>query len=123
MVDNGSTPWLTPGQENDPGGWIELGLDALRSDRDDPPMPIPFRLFARRFKSSSPDAEWFLHDPLGVLLRERPPGFPSITDEWHVTTFIVNHHRTLSWVHKFVLAIVSEDEKTVALTIYKQPGS
>jgi hypothetical protein len=122
MADNDSTPWLTPGQEDDSSGWIALDLGGLASTRDDPPLPIPFRLFARRVKSSSPDSEWFLHDPLMVLkdLVVDDDG-TRIEDDWQVTTFVVNHHRTLSKIHLFTMAVVAPAEKTVALTLYKQP--
>ena len=126
MADMGSTPWLTPGQEDDSSAWIELQLDGLVSSRDDPPMPIPFRLFAKRFKSSSPNSEWFLHDPLRVLASELDLGPDApyrIDDSWMVTTFVVNHHRKLNRIHLFATAVVAPDERTVALTIYKQPGS
>ena len=123
MADYDSTPWLTPGQEDDSSAWIELDLGGLVSSRDDPPLPIPFRLFARRVKSSSPDSEWFLHDPLRVLrdLELDPSGGTRIEDDWRVTTFVVNHHRTLSKIHNFTMAVVAPAEKTVALTLYKQP--
>jgi len=71
------------------------------------------------------DSEWFLHDPLKVLLRDPPPGLQGpyeIDDEWKVTTCVVNHHRTLSRIHLIATAAVAPAEKTVALTFYKQPG-
>jgi hypothetical protein len=116
MDDNSSSPWLTPGVDNDSSDWIPLDLrDLAPSDRS----PIPFRLFAKRFKSSSPDSEWFLHDPLKVLMSELDLD-PEIA--WHITTLIVNHHRKLSFIHLFAMAVVAHEEGTVALTIYKMPG-
>jgi len=40
-----------------------------------------------------------------------------------VTTFIVNHHRTLSVKHVYAMAASSSAEQTVGLTIYKKDGS
>ena len=34
---------------------------------------------------------------------------PRSTTDWHVSTFVVNHHRTLSVRHVYVLAVVSDD--------------
>lgn len=127
--------WTWNRTDNDSSDWIPLDLDGLKSQRD--PREIPFRLLAKRVKSSSPDSESLLHDPLRFLMDEgakpvqdlnadRAAGedvkgvLTKITDEWHVTTFIVNHHRTLSAVHVKMMVIVSEEEQTVALTIYKQ---
>ena len=109
-----SDPWYRDTEPNDSSEWIELDLTRLM------PEP-PFRLFAKRLESSSPDSERFLHDPLRYLLEdERVVRSWRITADWHVTTFIVNHHRTLSKIHLFVMAAVAPAEETVALTIYKE---
>lgn len=108
-----SDPGYKDSEPNDSSRWIELDLSGLA------PPPIRFRLFAKRLKSSSPDAERFLHDPLRVLVEE----IDEVRDDWHITTFIVNHHRTLSRIHLYVMAVVAPDEGTVAVTIYKEnPG-
>ncbi len=119
MADMGSTPWLTPGQEDDSSAWIELGLEGLVS-QEPPAMPVPFKLFAKRFKSSSPDAEWFLHHPVEALVDERAFTDAGFNRGWHVTTFVVNHHQTLSRIHLFAMAVVAPEEETVAVTIYKK---
>ena len=116
MADKESRPWLTSEEENEPSGWLELGLDGLGL----PGTEVPFRLFARRFKSSSPDAEWFLHDPLGMLLEERAFADSGFNRSWKITTFVVNHHRTLSRIQLSTMAVVAPEEQTVALTIYKK---
>ena len=116
MDDNGSSPWLTPGIEDDSSEWVPLNLRGVAPSDG---SPIPFDLFAKRFKSSSPNSEWFVHDPLKVLRDEL--GLDPEKD-WHVRTFVVNHHRTLSRIYSFAMAVVAPAEETVALTIYKMPG-
>jgi hypothetical protein len=102
------------GEPNDTAGWHEIDISRLQ-----PPdgTPIPFRLYGNRFKSSSPDSEAFLHDPVPALVN----GIAEVDAGWQVTSFVVNHHRTLSKIHLYALAIVAPDEKTVAVTWYKQP--
>jgi hypothetical protein len=129
-------------EEDDTTGWKEIEVkDLLRSRRGE---EVPFRLFANRFKSSSPDWESFLHDPLrhmlitpGALkdLKDWPahPGdkpdprndkrrMRALRDDprWHVTTFVTNHHRKLSRIHASVLAIVGDDG--IHMMIYKDAG-
>ncbi len=120
--------------------WVEV--DSIQSDLVPTGAPdLQFRLFANRFKSSSPDCEYFLHDPLRHMLLKPGalkalPGWPDITSDdpgeraefvaslleedsegrslrdkpqWHITTFLSNHHRKLTKVHFAVLAIVGGD--------------
>jgi len=103
-----------------PTGWIEVDLSAIKPGEDE----LPFRLVVNRFKSSSDDAERFIHDPRGYFQAtgEGVPALQHVADDWHVSTFIINHHRTLSRVHVYAMAAVSDEEKTVGVTIYKKEG-
>ena len=103
---------------NDTSGWRELELSGLApSDGRD----IPIRLLVNRFESSSPHSEAFIHDPLGEIIKVKGsvPAFANVTDDWHVSTFVINHHRTLSVKHVYPIAVVSEEESTIGVTIYK----
>ena len=104
------------GNPNDTAGWYEIDLSPIQPAG----WEMPFRLFVNRFESSSPDSERFLHDPrkeLGGLIDD-------FNDDWKVTTFVINHHRTLSYKHLYVMATSSSSEQTVGVTAYKQaaPG-
>ncbi|MFI5260917.1 MAG: hypothetical protein ACHQZR_00015 [Candidatus Limnocylindrales bacterium] len=99
-------------EPNDSSEWIQLELTDLKPTDG---SPIPFRVLAKRLKSSSPDSERFIHDPLQVLVEE----IDEVGDDWHVTTFVVNHHRTLSRIYMYVMVTVAPVEKTVGVTIYK----
>ena len=103
------------GVDNATAGWHEVDLSVVTP----PDGEVPFRLFVNRFKSSSPDSEAFLHDPR----RELEGAIRGFDEGWRVSTFIVNHHRTLSYRHLYALAAAYPGEQTVGLTIVKQnPG-
>ena len=53
--------------ENDPSQWTEIRIEDFIGLPGDG-RPIPFRMFVKRFKSSSSDAEMFVHDPLRQIL-------------------------------------------------------
>ena len=61
MVDNNSSPWV-----------LLTDMAKLGESANEPWTDVP--VIAKRFKSSSDDAEAFLHDPLTVMYgrRERP---------------------------------------------------
>ncbi len=99
---------------NDTAGWYEIDLSPIRP----PGEEMPFRLFVNRFESSSPDSEEFIHDPRKQLAG----AVEEFSDDWKVTTFIVNHHRTLSYKHVYAMATSSSAEQTVGLTIFKKDG-
>ena len=110
-------------QNNDTNGWIEIDeVSKLQSLVDQ--SPIPFRLFANRFKSSSPDSEDFIHDPLGVLIQAETngviQGLGLNRDKWTVTTHVVNHHQTLSATHLYALVTANSDESSVGVTLVKK---
>jgi hypothetical protein len=76
---------------------------------------VPFRLWSYRVKSSSPDSELFIHDPLAAMVGV----VPGVTRESHVTTIVVNHDKTLARFHLFVLALVAAEAGTVVLVLFK----
>jgi len=112
-----------------PTGWTELDLGHLKpSDR-----PIPFRVFTNRFKSSTPESEAFIHDPLAQM--QAAPGdlagldvagfsgadlgqeLPELRKRWHLTTYVANHHRGLRRIYHFATLWVGPDG--LHLMIYK----
>jgi hypothetical protein len=107
--------------ENNTHGWIELDISEL--DPLDDTSPVPFRLVANRFTSSSPDSEDFIHDPLTALQQaQQNEGILEGLDltGWKVTTHIINHHQTLSARHLYAMAAVDQDEQAVGVTLVKK---
>ena len=114
--------------DNDTNGWVEIPLDTLMRPRLDG-RPIPFQMFINRFKSSSPDFELFLHDPLRQMASDADllgsltvPGFDvgNITPndpKWHLSTTVANHHRRLNRIHAYAPAIFGPDG--VHIMVYK----
>lgn len=102
-------------------GWVRLGEDVPEL-RD-----APFKLWFRAFKSSSREAEAFLHDPRRSMRGEPVEGFEDaetsaiegVGPEARVGTFVVNHHRTLSRRIIYTMATVADDDDVVGLTVYK----
>ena len=84
---------------------------------------VPFKLFANRFKSSSPDCEAFIHDPLAVMSGTREFQELGVTPDWKVITLVLNHHQTLSATHLYVKAAVNGEEQTVGVTLVKKRNS
>jgi len=72
-----------------------------------------FELWVARFKSSSPDCETFVHDPVASMVE----GGVIESRDYHVTTHVINHERTLSKFHLFATATKSSG--SVGLTLYK----
>jgi len=106
--------------DNDTSGWRELSIEGLESIDG---SAVPFRLIANRFKSSSPDCEAFIHDPLGALLAAQEVGELNgfgLEPDWRVATLIVNHHRPLNPTHLYAMATIDADEKTVGVTMVKK---
>jgi len=110
---------LQGGTENDTAGWKELDLSGVQSTDG---TEIPFRLVINRWKSSSPDSERAIHDPLTEFLEHRDAvdAFKAIDEDWHVTTLVVNHHQTLAVSHVYAMAAVATDEKVVGMTLVKK---
>lgn len=99
------------------------------------PVPQPFagdpdrprgdtpRMYTAKFKSSSRQAEVFIHDPVAALTgRERsitsPPGLRRLRADIPVTTLVINHHRTLA--KHIIRATALVDDDSIGITIHKQ---
>jgi len=120
VTDDEGTAWKWDRVENDTAGWIELDLSGLQSDDG---SPIPYRLVVNRFKSSSPDSEAFINDPIAAfkLASETVDAFRDIDESWRVTTLVVNHNDTLSVSHVYSNVTVNASNQTVGVTIVKKP--
>ena len=108
-----------------PTEWQELPPEQMRP---------AFRLFYRAMPSpsmrveGSDDAELLIHDPLTALRNARIVSaegeeriLPEDADEPSISTFVVNHEKTLSrWVMHASVA-VSTNPHTVGITIVKEP--
>lgn len=107
--------------DNDTSGWKEIDVSALAPSDN---SGVPFRLVVNRFKSSSPDCEDFIHDPLSAMIRaqgtENLLEGLELTEDWRVTTVVLNHHQTLSATHLNVVAAADEDEKHIGITLIKK---
>lgn len=129
---------------NDTHGWVEVPLDQFLGPADDGCMPA-FQLFLNRFKSSSPDWEAFLHDPLRSMLMDPGdlrnvaggwPDFPGDDDDdprqnvdggalqairddprFRINGNFVNQNRKLSKIHASTIAVISPDG--ISLTTHK----
>ena len=65
---------------DDTHGWVEVPLDQFLGPAGDG-CSRPFQAFLNRFKSSSPDWEVFLHDPLRSMLME-PGALANVAGGW-----------------------------------------
>jgi len=118
VVDFGDGEKYGDDRENAGVDWKEINLASIKPTAPD--EDIPFRLHVNRFESSSKDSERFIHDPRDELKRFlASDGFD---DDWKVSTFIINHHRTLSVKHVYAIVASSTAEKTAGVTIYKKPA-
>ncbi len=113
------------GQPNDTSPWVELRDFAKVASADRSWTPI--RVLGKRYKSSSPDSEAFIHDPRRVMMDDaRNPdagevdALGLITPDWHVSTLVVNHQATLSIRHLNVLVTLNPDNPSVGILIVKQ---
>lgn len=113
------------GEPNDTSPWVELRDFAKVAASDGSWTPIT--VLGRRYKSSSPDSEAFIHDPLAVMMNDaRDPtageveALRQITSDWHVSTLVVNHQATLSIRHLSVLVTLKPDNPSVGIMIVKQ---
>lgn len=107
-----------------PTDWQELTPDQMRP---------AFRLFYRALPSpsmeveGSDDAELLIHDPLAALREARIVSeageeriLPADAEEPSISTFVVNHEKTLNrWVMHASVA-VSTNPHTVGITIVKE---
>jgi hypothetical protein len=82
---------------DDTSPWVEIDLSGLASGS----IPVPFRMVAKRFNSSSQDSEDFIHDPLSVYQNVDLEALDEVDSSWRVATFVVNHEKTLSATHTY----------------------
>jgi hypothetical protein len=106
-----------------PPGWEQVKPDAF--------IGAPFDMYVNNFQSSSDRAEAFLHDPRRFLRGEVMEDFGGVQEnaiegvgsETTIQTWVTNHHKTLLHMVLYATAIVSREEDTVSLTLYKkEPG-
>ena len=120
MADGDAREWIWNRVDNETSDWVEFDLTPIQStDGTD----VPYRLLVSRLKSSSPDSEAFVHDPLGVLIEagSTVDAFRDIDRSWDVATFVTNHDATLSASHVYNNVTVYGEKKRVTITIVKQP--
>jgi hypothetical protein len=106
---------------DEPAGWHEFNLDPIKPTDG---TEIPFRLLANRFKSSTDASENFIHDPRTEFIKAAEEdgieAFKDIDDTWAVSTFVVNHQRTLSFTHLYAVVAVDKNDSTVGVTLVKK---
>jgi hypothetical protein len=109
---------------DDPGGFNQWRpIESLFPEGDDESPPA---VYAAKFKSSSRQAEIFIHDPRNALLAQNA-GF----DDWdsgitsplmelpeRITTFVINHDATLA--KKIIRAVATVDGTSVGITVHKE---
>ena len=77
-----------------------------------------------KFKSSSRQAEIFIHDPVAALrgvdetISSEIGELNSLPDDTVVSTFVVNHHRTLA--KHIIRAVALVEGSSVSITIHKE---
>jgi hypothetical protein len=81
-------------------------------------------VIANRFKSSSPDCELFLHQPLQFLLNADDDVARAFVDgldtSTKVTTTVVNHDETLGGWHLYAMATSSDGSpRSIHILLWK----
>lgn len=116
------------GEPNDTSPWVLLrDFDKLASSDGTWNRVVAV---AKRYKSSSPDSEAFIHDPLSVMMAdaqnpetgeaEALAELGQIGRHWHVSTLVVNHQATLSIRHLSVVVTLKPDNPSAGIMIVKQ---
>lgn len=116
------------GEPNDTSPWVLLrDFDKLASSDG---SWVRVVAVAKRYKSSSPDSEAFIHDPLAVMIAdaqdpdageaEALAALAQIGSHWHVSTLVVNHQATLSIRHLSVVVTLKPDNPSCGIMIVKQ---
>src|SRR4051812_5796309 len=87
MTDGDGHEWVWDRVDNDTSNWVEFDLTPIQSSDG---ADVPYRLLVSRLKSSSPDSEAFVHDPLGALMEaaSEVDAFRDIDRTWGVATFV-----------------------------------
>ncbi len=100
-VPNETIPWTEI-----PLGEVVRGLEG-----------VPFGLWFYQVKSSSPDSEDFIHDPLATMVDV----VPGVTWGSTVTTLVINHDKTLYYTQLHTMAFVSPDGNVTLVQVKKAP--
>jgi hypothetical protein len=95
--------------------WVRLG--AADPDQQSILDNSPLDRHEIKLKSSSPEAEQMIHEPLGVLIAAE---IPRVTERSRIDSHIPNHHIGLRYRIIRVLATV-DDDGNVSLQYDKQP--
>jgi hypothetical protein len=95
--------------------WVELG--ALDPEQQPMIEHSPMRRFTIKFKSSSPQAEAIIHQPLQVLLEHDVAG---VTEESRITSVVLHHERGLNYKIIRVTANVEQASGDVSLEFDKE---
>jgi hypothetical protein len=105
----------SPYEEDSFNVWVELG--ALDQGQQHLLANDPLHRYVFHVKSSSPEAEDLIHEPLGVLLAHDVPG---VHEGSRITTTVVNHHLGLRFRIIRATATVDDSSGDVALELHKQ---
>lgn len=111
---------------NDPDLFTD---DAKRNPVIQAFLAAPISVTYAQFKSSTREAEWFIHKPhlamAGELSKRGIVGqvdkFPSSDGHPHIGTYVINHEETLAL--RPVRALIVEDGRQAGVMIYKGNGS
>lgn len=115
-------------QDNDTSPWVLLrDLDKLEASDG---SWNRVAAVAKRYKSSSPDSEAFIHDPIAVMMADAQNAdtgesealeqLAQVGRNWHVSTLVVNHQATLSIRHLTVVVTLKPDNPSAGIMIVKQ---
>jgi hypothetical protein len=115
---------------NDTSPWVVLG-DLKRIAATDGTW-TPVTVVAKRYNSSSPDCEAFIHDPIAAImadvasrdpLRAEPEALEALSRvdrSWHASTMVVNHEATLSIKHLNVVVALMAGLAIAGIMMVKQ---
>jgi len=123
---DGGRPYQPPSvfkpYPDEPGGFNQWRpVDGLFEEGEAPENPPA--VFAAKFKSSSRQAEIFIHDPISALVGddESITGIPGMGRDdlpERITTFVINHNATLA--KHIIRATATVDSSSVGITIHKE---
>jgi hypothetical protein len=108
-------PDYSPHEDVSFNTWVELG--ALDPEQQPMIEHSPMRRFTIKFKSSSPQAEAIIHQPLQVLLEHDVAG---VTEESRITSVVLHHERGLNYKIIRVTANVEQASGDVSLEFDKE---
>lgn len=95
--------------------WAELG--AMDPEQQSVVDHSPMRRFTIKLKSSSPEAEQIIHQPLRFLLEQKVPG---VTEKSRITTVVLHHERGLNYRIIRATANVEQASGDVSLELDKE---